>query len=105
MRENTGASIDAGRDGQQRFTMEWSEYTEALTVQRSTRTTLEKREIDQITSYFFADQRAAGDEDRREGGRKALSEHSQPLSRRTRSRPYTRQLASYRNVRFDRNQC
>jgi hypothetical protein len=32
------------------------------------RTTLEKREIDQITNYFFAQQLAIDDEDRREGG-------------------------------------
>jgi hypothetical protein len=37
---------------------------EALTVQRPMRTSLDKREIDQITSYFFACQLAADDEDR-----------------------------------------
>jgi hypothetical protein len=36
------------------------------------RTTLEKREIDQITNYFFAYQLAADDEDRREGGSERL---------------------------------
>src|SRR5215471_12159536 len=39
---------------------------EALTVQRPMRTTLEKREIEQITNYFFAHQLAADDEDRRD---------------------------------------
>ncbi len=45
---------------------------EALTVQRPMRTTLEKREIDQITNYFFAHQLAIDDEDRREGGSEQL---------------------------------
>jgi hypothetical protein len=45
---------------------------EALTVQRPTRTTLEKREIEQITNYFYADQLAGDDEDRREGGSERL---------------------------------
>ncbi len=41
---------------------------EALTVERPLRNSLEKREIDQIASYFFAHQLAADDEDRRNGG-------------------------------------
>jgi integrase len=45
---------------------------EALTVQRPIRATLEKREIEQITSYFFAHQLAIDDEDRREGGSEQL---------------------------------
>jgi integrase len=45
---------------------------EALTVQRPLRTTLEKREIEQITNYFFAHQLAIDDEDRREGGSEQL---------------------------------
>jgi len=45
---------------------------EALTVQRPMRTTLEKREIEQITNYFFAHQLAIDDEDRREGGSEQL---------------------------------
>ncbi len=45
---------------------------EALTVQRPVRTTLEKREIDQIVDYFFAHQLAMDDEDRREGGSEQL---------------------------------
>src|SRR5262245_44430622 len=45
---------------------------EALTVQRPMRTTLAKREIEQITNYFFAQQLAADDEDRREGGSEQL---------------------------------
>jgi integrase len=45
---------------------------EALTVQRPMRTTLEKREIERITNYFFADQLAIDDEDRREGGSEQL---------------------------------
>ncbi len=45
---------------------------EALTVQRPVRTTLEKREIDQIANYFFAHQLAIDDEDRREGGSEQL---------------------------------
>jgi integrase len=45
---------------------------EALTVQRPMRTTLEKREIEQITNYFFAYQLAIDDEDRREGGSEQL---------------------------------
>jgi hypothetical protein len=36
---------------------------EAPTVRRAMRTTLEKREIDQITSHFFAEQLATQDED------------------------------------------
>src|SRR5260370_20886305 len=44
---------------------------EALTVQPPMRPTLEKREIEQITNYFFAHQLAIDDEDQREGG----SEH------------------------------
>jgi integrase len=45
---------------------------EALTVQRPMRVTLEKREIEQITKYFFAHQLAIDDEDRREGGSEQL---------------------------------
>jgi integrase len=45
---------------------------EALTVQRPMRAKLEKREIEQITSYFFAHQLAIDDEDRREGGSEQL---------------------------------
>jgi integrase len=45
---------------------------EALTVQRPMRPTLEKREIEQITNYFFARQLAIDDEDRREGGSEQL---------------------------------
>jgi hypothetical protein len=45
---------------------------EALTVQRPMRITLEKREIEQITNYFFAHQLAMDDEDRREGGSEQL---------------------------------
>jgi integrase len=45
---------------------------EALTVQRPVRTTLEKREIELITNYFYAHQLAADDEDRREGGSEPL---------------------------------
>jgi hypothetical protein len=45
---------------------------EALTVQRPVRTTLQKREIDQIINYFYAHQLTADDEDRREGGSEQL---------------------------------
>ena len=45
---------------------------EALTVQRPVRTTLEKREIEQIANYFFAHQLAIDDQDRREGGSEQL---------------------------------
>src|SRR5215475_101129 len=45
---------------------------EALTIQRPMRTAMGKREIDQITSYFYAYQLAADDEDRREGGSEQL---------------------------------
>jgi integrase len=45
---------------------------EALTVQRPMRATLENREIEQITNYFFAYQLAIDDEDRREGGSQQL---------------------------------
>ena len=45
---------------------------EALTVQRPMRATLGKREIEQITNYFFAHQLAIDDEDRREGGSEQL---------------------------------
>jgi len=45
---------------------------EALTIQRPMRATMGKREIDQITSYFYAYQLAADDEDRREGGSEQL---------------------------------
>jgi hypothetical protein len=41
---------------------------EALTVRRPMRAGLEKREIEQITNYFFAHQLAIDDEDRHEGG-------------------------------------
>jgi hypothetical protein len=45
---------------------------EAMTVERPMRTTLEKREIEQITNYFYAHQLAGDDEDRREGGSERL---------------------------------
>jgi hypothetical protein len=45
---------------------------ETLTVQRPLRATLENREIEQITNYFFAYQLAIDDEDRREGGSEQL---------------------------------
>jgi hypothetical protein len=45
---------------------------EALAVRRPMRATLEKREIEQITNYFFAHQLAIDDEDRREGGSEQL---------------------------------
>jgi integrase len=45
---------------------------EALTVQRPMRATLEKREIEQITNYFFAHQLGIDDEDWREGGSEQL---------------------------------
>jgi hypothetical protein len=45
---------------------------EALTIERPLRTSLQKREIEQIASFFFAHQLAADDEDRREGGSEAL---------------------------------
>jgi integrase len=44
---------------------------EALTVERPLRTSLQKREIEQIASYFLAHQLAADDENRREGGSEA----------------------------------
>jgi integrase len=54
---------------------------EALTVQRPMRATLEKREIEQITNYFFAHQLAIDDENRREGGSEQLFQNvAQQLS-------------------------
>jgi hypothetical protein len=45
---------------------------EALTVERPLRSSLEKREIDQIADYFFAHELATDDEARREGGSERL---------------------------------
>jgi hypothetical protein len=45
---------------------------EALTVERPMRTTLAKRELEQIANYFFVHQLAIDDEDRREGGSEQL---------------------------------
>jgi integrase len=45
---------------------------EALTVQRPMRATLDSREIEQISNYFFAHQLAIDDDDRREGGSEQL---------------------------------
>jgi hypothetical protein len=45
---------------------------QAESLQRPMRTALEKREIEQITNYFFAHQLAIDDDDRREGGSEQL---------------------------------
>jgi hypothetical protein len=45
---------------------------EAMTVERPMRTTLQRREIEQIANYFYAHQLAADDVDRREGGSERL---------------------------------
>jgi integrase len=51
---------------------------EALTVQRIMRATLEQREIEQITNYFFAHQLAIDDENRRDGGSEQLFQSVAP---------------------------